>query len=116
MKKTLQDLIRIKGTGNSKEHAINQALGNIQKSVMSKYAGSMIIRIEPINVSVVEAQEFSYIERFLLLFFPRKRSKYSVVLDVEVNLFLLDTQEIVFEKIEEKKSIGNMLLGSQFNK
>lgn len=116
MKKTLQDLVRVKGSGNSKEQAMNQALGYIQKSVMDKYSGSMIIRIEPMNITVVEAKELSYTERFLLFFFPRQRTKYNVVLDVEVNLFLLDTQEIVFEKIKEKQSVGNMLLGSQFNK
>lgn len=113
MKKNLQELIRIDGSGTSKEQAINKALGNIQKKVMSKHADSMIIRIEPVNVTVVEAKEFSCTERFLLFFFPRKRSKYKVALDVEVKLFLLETEEMVFEKIEEKKSVKTMLLGSQ---
>lgn len=82
MKKNLQELIRVEGSGTSKEQAINKALGNIQKKVMSKHADSMIIRIEPVNVTVVEAKEFSCTERFLLFFFPREKSKYKVALDV----------------------------------
>lgn len=116
MKNVIETKVRTEGKGDSKEKALNIALGNIQKKVMKDYKGNMIIRIEPIDVDVVEAKEFSYIERFLFLFFPRKRSKYSVVLDVKINLFLLNVEEINFNKVEQKNNIKSHAMGSLFPK
>ncbi|WP_107837831.1 DUF4312 family protein [Metasolibacillus meyeri] len=115
MKKTFQAKVQVEGTGQSKELAINKALGSIQKKIMSSYKG-LILRIEPIDVSVIEAKETAYTERFLLFFFPRQRSKYQVVLEVEVNVFLLDAEEIAFDKTEVANTMRNMLLGNQLNK
>lgn len=83
---------------------------------MKDYKGNMIIRIEPVNVNVIEAKETSYIERFFFFFFPRQRSKYSVVLDVEINLFLLDVGQITFEKNEQGNGVKEQVLGSHFLK
>jgi len=116
MKTVIEAKVRIEGKGDSKEKALNIALGNIQKKVMKEYKGNMIIRIEPVDVDVVEAKEFSYIERFLFLFFPRQRSKYSVVLDVDINLFLLDVEEINFKKVEQKNNMKSHAMGSLFPK
>ncbi|GLC86924.1 DUF4312 family protein [Lysinibacillus piscis] len=115
MKKTFQATVQIEGIGQSKELAINTALGSIQKKIMSNYKG-LILRIEPIDVTVIEARETTYTERFFLLFFPRKRNQYKVVLEVEVNVFLLDVEEIVFEKTDMPDNMRNMLLGNQINK
>lgn len=115
MKNIFQTKLQIKGVGSSKEQAINTALGNIQKKVMDDYKG-MIIRIEPMDVQVIEAKESSYTERFLFFFFPRKRSKYKVVLEIEVKVFLLEVDKIQFEKIDEPNNIRNMILGHQANK
>lgn len=112
----IQTQVRIEGTGNSKEHALNVALGKIQNKIMTEYKGNMILRIEPINVDVIQAEQFSYTERFLLFFFPRKRSKFSVILDVDVNLFLLDIEEITFKKIEKENTLRSNILGSQYSK
>ncbi|MCK1997564.1 DUF4312 family protein [Psychrobacillus psychrodurans] len=116
MKNVIETKVRTEGKGDSKEKALNIALGNIQKKVMKDYKGNMIIRIEPIDVDVVEAKEFSYIERFLFFFFPRKRSKYSVVLDVKIKLFLLNVEEINFNKVEQKNNIKSHAMGSLFPK
>ncbi len=116
MKKVIETRVRIEGKGDSKEKALNIALGNIQKKIMKEYKGNMIIRIEPVNVAVVEAKETSYIERFLFFFLPRERSKYSVVLDVDVNLFLLDVEEIRFEKVEQGNSLKGQIMGNNFLK
>ncbi|MCZ8540524.1 DUF4312 family protein [Psychrobacillus psychrodurans] len=116
MKNVIETKVRTEGKGDSKEKALNIALGNIQKKVMKDYKGNMIIRIEPIDVDVVEAKEFSYIERFLFFFFPRKRSKYRVVLDVKINLFLLNVEEINFNKVEQKNNIKSHAMGSLFPK
>ena len=115
MKKTFQTKIQIEGAGKTKELAINTALGKVQSKVMSAYKG-MILRIEPLDVSVIEAKELTYTERFLLFFFPRKRSEYKVVLEIEVNVLLLEVEQIVFEKNAAEDSMRNMLLGHQTNK
>ena len=111
MKKTIETKVRVEGKGDSKEKALNIALGNIQKKVMKEYKGNMIIRIEPVNVDVVEAIETSYTERFLFIFSPRDRSKYKVVLDVDINLFLLDVEEISFNKIDQGDSLKRNIFG-----
>jgi len=116
MKKVIETKVRIEGKGDSKERALNTALGNIQKKVMKDYKGNMIIRIEPVNVDVIEAMETSYIERFLFVFAPRKRSKYRVVLDVDVKLFLLDVEEIRFETVEQGNSLKGQIMGNNFLK
>lgn len=111
MRKVIETKVRIEGKGDSKEKALNFALGNIQKKIMKDYKGNMIIRIEPVNVEVVEAMETSYIERFLFIFAPRERSKYRVVLEVDVKLFLLDVEEINFKKIEQGNSLKSNIFG-----
>ncbi|MFJ7734795.1 DUF4312 family protein [Lysinibacillus sp. NPDC097287] len=116
MKNIIETTVRIEGKGDSKEKALNIALGNIQRKIMKDYKENMIIRIEPINVEVIEAKETSHIERFLFFFFPRQRSKYSVVLDVDINLFLLDVEKINFEKNEQGNSLKGQVLGSHFLK
>lgn len=100
MYKKFQHKVRIEGKGNTKDQAIASALGKIQKQVNAELQG-MIIRIEPLQIEVVEAIEESYIERFLILFFPRKRSLFKVVLDIVVDLFILEIDHINF--IEKKR-------------
>lgn len=112
MKKTIQRTVRVEGQGNTKDHAFSIALGNIQKKVMSEHKG-MIIRIEPINVEVVEARERTYTERFLIFFLPRKRQTYKVVLDIDVQLFILDVDEISFEKADDRNGVRSLVLGDQ---
>ncbi len=97
MYKKLVHKVRIEGKGQSKEHAIATALGKIQKKVNAELNG-MIIRIEPINIEIVEAIEETYTERFLLFFFPRKRSQFKLLMDIEVDLFLLETEKIEFRE------------------
>jgi uncharacterized protein (TIGR03578 family) len=112
MKKTFQTTVEIDGIGNSKEQAINKALGKIQQKVMSSYKG-LILRIEPKDIRVVEAKETTYTERFLFFFFPRKRTTYKVVMEIDVNVFLLETDQIQFEKTEQPETFKTMILGNQ---
>ncbi|WP_088066766.1 DUF4312 family protein [Gottfriedia luciferensis] len=112
MEKTLKQTVCVEGVGNTKEQAISIALGNIQKKILSEQKG-MIIRIEPLHVEVIEAKELTYTERFLFIFFPRKRQKYKVVLDVDVNLFILEVDKIQFEQVEQSNSVMNSILGGQ---
>lgn len=98
--KKLHHRVRIEGKGQSKEHTIANALGKIQKTVNAEIGG-MIIRIEPMKIDIIEAIEETYTERFLLFFFPRKRSQFKLVMDIEVDLFLLETEKIEF--IEKRR-------------
>lgn len=111
MRRIIGTKVRVEGKGDSKEKALNVALGNIQKKIMNEYDGNMIIRIEPLNIDIVEAIETSYIERFLFIFLPRERSKYVVKLDVEVNLSLLAVEEVHFDKIEQGDSVKRNIFG-----
>jgi uncharacterized protein (TIGR03578 family) len=95
MYKKIVRKVRIEGKGQSKEHTIANALGKIQKTVNAEYSG-MIIRIEPINIEIIEALEETYTERFLLFLLPRKRSEFKLVMDIEVDMFLLETDNIDF--------------------
>jgi uncharacterized protein (TIGR03578 family) len=100
MYKKIQHSVRIEGKGQSKDHALANALGKIQKKVNAELKG-MIIRIEPMKIDIIEATEETYTERFLFFFFPRKRSEFKLVMDVEVDLFLLETDKINF--IQKKR-------------
>jgi uncharacterized protein (TIGR03578 family) len=116
MKQTTQQTVRINGAGKTKEQAISNALGRIQKKIMSEQAG-MVIRIEPLDVEIIEAKETEYTERFLLFFFPRKRSNFNVVLDVKVSLVMLNVEDIHFQKTTEaNSSILGMLRSKQIEK
>ncbi|MBU5214258.1 DUF4312 family protein [Heyndrickxia oleronia] len=95
--KRLQQTVRVEGKGQSKEHAMANALSKIQKKVNAELNG-MIIRIEPMNIEIVSAIEEIYTERFLLFFFPRSRSQFQVVMDVTVDLFLVNIENIDFKK------------------
>ncbi|GLB60154.1 DUF4312 family protein [Cytobacillus sp. NCCP-133] len=106
MEKVIQQKVRVEGAGRTKEHAINFALGQIQKKILDEHK-SMMIRIEPLGIEVLEAIEKTYIERFLLFFFPRKRQTYKVVLDVNVQATLLNVKSIDFKRIEESGGVVN---------
>nr|WP_263324308.1 DUF4312 family protein [Neobacillus sp. Marseille-Q6967] len=112
MEKVIQQKVRVEGTGKTKEHAINIALGQIQKKILNEHK-AMMIRIEPLGVEVIEAIEQTYTERFMLFFFPRKRQTYKVVLDVTVQSTLLDVNEIEFKRIEESGGVVNSIFRNQ---
>ncbi|PLR75963.1 hypothetical protein CVD25_19330 [Bacillus canaveralius] len=112
MEKVIQQKVRVQGTGKTKEHAVNFALGQIQKKVLDEHK-VMMIRIEPLGIEVVKAIEQSYIERFMLFFFPRKRQTYKVVLDVTVQCTLLNINDIEFKRIDEPGGVVNGILRKQ---
>lgn len=113
MNQSSKKTVRVSGDGNTKDHAIASALSKIQKKVMSDNGNKgVILRIEPLDVTIVEAQEIASTERFLLFFFPRKRIRYEVTLDVQVDIMFMDTAEVDFEKVEVKKGAIRSILGN----
>lgn len=98
MKEHLKTTVRVSGRGDTKQKAIADALNSVQRTVL-KESSNIILRIEPLEVEVVNATVKVTNEKFLFVFFPRKREFYSVVLDVALDVTLLNVQEIHFESV-----------------
>ena len=104
-----QDKIRISGKGASKEQAFAAAFGSIQKEVMKKY-GKIMLQINPTGVDIIEANEAVYVEKFFFFFFPRKRSKFYVMLDVEIDVSYIDQDAVEFKEVMPSTGIVDRVL------
>ena len=109
MKINKQDVIRISGSGSSKEHAFASAFGQVQKEVV-KNSGKIMLQINPVDVEIIEAQELTYTEKFLFFFFKRERSKYHVVLDVTVDMTYIDQEAVKFDQVNPKAGVIDKVL------
>ncbi|MGE7607700.1 DUF4312 family protein [Peribacillus frigoritolerans] len=69
----------------------------------------LIIRLEPINVDIIEAIEITYTEHFLFFFFPRERKKYRYILDVKVSVSIVNVSEIQHEKQIQKNALPEFI-------
>lgn len=67
----------------SKEDAINNAFQNLRTEI-AKNDNELIIYMKPIAVSVKDLQVEEYTERFLFLFWPRKKERVNLNLTVTV--------------------------------
>ena len=95
MRKIEQVQVRVTGQGDSKQRALAIALNQVQKQML-KNTNNVMLRIEPLDVSVVSAIEKITTERFLFIFLPRKKTFYDITLDVSVNVTFLDLNDIKF--------------------
>ncbi len=95
MRKIEQVQVRVTGQGDSKQRALAIALNQVQKQML-KNTNNVMLRIEPLDVSVVSATEKITTERFLFIFLPRKKAFYDITLDVSVNVTFLDLNDIKF--------------------
>ena len=84
MKEQFTTTVRVKGKGDAKARAFADALNHVQAAVM-KASPHILLRIEPQDVQVVQAQAVRK-EAFLFFFLRRERRTYSVELDVTVNV------------------------------
>lgn len=107
MMQSLETTVRVSGKGNSKQEALNRALYKIQKQVMKLYPDSMILRIEPVDVTVVSANKMTYSEKFFFFFFKRIRENFNVTLDIEIQLSLMAINEVSF--IEKNQNNTNII-------
>ena len=83
MKEQFTTTVRVKGKGDAKARAFADALNHVQAAVM-KASPHILLRIEPQDVQVVQAQAVR--KAFLFFFLRRERRTYSVELDVTVNV------------------------------
>ena len=95
MRKIEQVQVRVTGQGDSKQRALAIALNQVQKQML-KNTNNVMLRIEPLDVSVVSATEKITTERFLFIFLPRKKTFYDITLDISVNVTFLDLNDIKF--------------------
>ena len=98
MKLQQQVTVKVTGEGESKQQAFARALSSIQKEIL-KNNTNIILRIEPVDVSVITATVTHRTEKFLYFFLPRKRSLYSITLDVTVDICLLDMNQVDFTEV-----------------
>ncbi|CNI44597.1 putative cytoplasmic protein [Yersinia intermedia] len=95
MKEQYTTQVQVKGKGDSKEKAFANALGNVQNTVL-KLTQNILLRIEPQDVKVLNAELSVKNEKFLFFFLPRERKTYSVELDITVNVTIINTDKVVF--------------------
>ena len=95
MKEQYTTQVQVKGKGDSKEKAFANALGNVQNTVL-KSTQNILLRIEPQDVKVLNAELSVKKEKFLFFFLPRERKTYSVELDITVNVTIINTDKVVF--------------------
>ena len=95
MKEQFTTTVRVKGKGDAKARAFADALNHVQAAVM-KASPHILLRIEPQDVQVVQAQEAVRKEAFLFFFLRRERRTYSVELDVTVNVTAINLDQVDF--------------------
>ncbi|MGY0145871.1 DUF4312 family protein [Edwardsiella tarda] len=95
MKEQFTTTVRVKGKGESKARAFAEALNQVQATVM-KSSPHILLRIEPQDVVVVQAQLAVRKEAFLFFFLRRERRTFSVELDVTVSVTALDLNKVDF--------------------
>ena len=76
MKEQFTTTVRVKGKGDAKARAFADALNQVQAAVM-KASPHILLRIEPQDVQVVQAQEAVRKEAFLFFFLRRERRTYT---------------------------------------
>lgn len=89
--------IEVLGNGPTSDQAISNAISSIKKTVFNELE-ELIVRIEPNEIEVVEAVITERKERFMFILFPRVKRVFSIKLRVEVELKLLNTSVIAWDK------------------
>lgn len=96
-----QQIIRVEGVAEEKSKAFANALSQVQNQVI-KDSKDVTLRIEPVSVKIIQAQQETYTERFLFILFPRVRHNFRVTLDVTADITMIAMNRIDF--IENKIS------------
>ena len=101
-----KQVIQVEGTGKEKNLAFANALNQIHNRVL-KEKNDVIVRIEPLDITILKAEQETFTERFLFFFLPRTLADYRVLLDVTVEITLIEMKTVPF--IEKKVSDPNGL-------
>lgn len=95
MKQQYDTQVTVQGKGDSKAKAFADALSKVQQQVL-RTSQKILLRIEPLDVRVLRAQENVRTETFLFFFLARERRNYSVELEITVSVTVIDTEQVVF--------------------
>jgi len=95
MKQQYETQVTVQGKGDSKAKAFADALSKVQQQVL-RTSQKILLRIEPMDVRVLRAQESVRKEKFLFFFLARERRNYSVELNITVSVTVIDTDKVDF--------------------
>ncbi len=95
MKQQYETQVTVQGKGDSKAKAFADALSKVQQQVL-RTSQKILLRIEPLDVRVLRAQESVRKENFLFFFLARERRNYSVELEITVSVTVIDTESVTF--------------------
>ncbi|ERH62066.1 MULTISPECIES: DUF4312 family protein [Pantoea] len=95
MKQQYETQVTVQGKGDSKAKAFADALSKVQQQVL-RTSQKILLRIEPLDVRVLRAQESVRKEKFLFFFLARERRNYSVELEITVSVTVIDTESVTF--------------------
>ncbi len=95
MKQQYETQVTVQGKGDSKAKAFADALSKVQQQVL-RTSQKILLRIEPLNVRVLRAQESVRKKKFLFFFLARERRNYSLELEITVSVTVIDTESVTF--------------------
>ena len=98
MKESITTTVTVSGNGNTKKSAFSSALSNIQTTIL-KDNEQVILRIEPVDVKLINAEKEEKKEKFMFFFLSRNKTTYSVTLDVTVNVTIINLDQLNFKSI-----------------
>ena len=97
MKEQLTTKVTVSGKGETKQQAFAAALSQVQPTLLKNNA-KVLLRIEPLDVNVLQAEEKVKREKFLFFFLARDRRQYSVKLEVTGSLTHIDVEQVDFKR------------------
>ncbi|MGL5758333.1 DUF4312 family protein [Plesiomonas sp.] len=99
MKEQFTSTVTVSGKGNTKQSAFAAALSQVQNKML-KESSQVLLRIEPVDVTIINATHRTITDKFLFFFLSRRKDEFSVTLDVKVNVSSVDPEKITFTNIK----------------
>lgn len=98
MKENITTQVIVNGKGTTRQQAFASALSQVQPTLL-KDNQQVLLRIEPVDVQVLKAEESVRVEKFLFFFLPRQRREYRVQLEIKVQVTSLDVAKVTFTQV-----------------
>ncbi|HHQ4696356.1 DUF4312 family protein [Aeromonas jandaei] len=98
MKENFTTKVTVSGKGTTRQQAFASALSQVQPTLL-KDNQQVLLRIEPVDVQVLKAEESVRVEKFLFFFLPRQRREYRVQLEITVQVTSLDVAKVTFTQV-----------------
>lgn len=98
MKENFTTKATVSGKGTTRQQAFASALSQVQPTLL-KDNQQVLLRIEPVDVQVLKAEESVRVEKFLFFFLPRQRREYRVQLEITVQVTSLDVARVTFTQV-----------------